>query len=495
MENTLRITLTPQLSFIQGRFSPSLSNHVLSIASGYVKEENLPKVRSLDLPLTFIGDYQYSFCKVDEALMTLPTGLMPRVTSLFNKLGVKYELDSRIEVLSIGEESDKTLWDHQKELVETALERKRGILKSPTSSGKSFVIGEITYRTQPANVLITCSGVPLLWQLRKEIAQYLGKDIEEIGQIGDKVFNPKQVTVALPMTLNSRLKKNCPEVIDYLNSIRVWIADECHSVGTPSYTTISSYLNNTTFRIGLSATTEREDGLTLLIEALLGPKIASISEKRMINEGKIKEPRFEFIQSPPTYIPANLLKQDYNHFVYNKMYDWAIVNNDGRNRQAVEIVKSHLSQSTFPIVLIVRKVGTTSKGTTSHADILQYLLKQEGIDFSVIHGQTPKKELKTYLSDLAECKIRGIIAGPGIFKEGLSINTIGALVFMAAGSSSIEFIQRVGRALRLFEGKDNPVIYDFMDPYPAFKSQSTKRMEIARKTYPNSSIQIRSISV
>lgn len=493
--DTLTINITPQFSYIQGKISPSLSNYVLTTVSAYVKEETLAKVKTLDLPLTMIDDYQYSLCKVDESLITLPSGLLPRVTSLFNKLGIEYSLNNLIPPLELQPGSSKKLWDHQKELVETALERKRGILKSPTSSGKSYVIGEISYQTQHTKILITCSGVPLLWQLRREIAAYLGKErTDEIGQIGDKLFEPRQITVALPMTLNSRLKKKCPEMIEYLKSVQVWIADECHSVGTPSYANISNFLVNTTYRIGLSATTEREDGLTLLIEALLGPKIASISEKRMIREGKIKEPCFEFLQSPDTYIPANLLKQDYNHFIYNKLYNWAIVNNDGRNRQAVQIVKEHLASSEFPIVLIVRKVGTTSKNTASHADILQYLLKEQGIDFSVIHGQTPKKELKEQLGKLSRCEIPGIIAGPGIFKEGLSINTIGALVFMAAGSSSIEFIQRVGRALRLFEGKDNPVIYDFLDPYPIFKSQSTKRMDIARRTYPNSSLRIRNLS-
>lgn len=492
--DALAINITPQFTYIQGKISPSLGNYVLTTTSAYVKEEALAKVRSLDLPITMVDEYQYSLCKVDESLITLPTGLLPRVTSLFNKLGIQYKLNNTIPPLELQAGSSKSLWDHQEELVHAAFERKRGILKSPTSSGKSFVIGEISYRTQHTNVLITCSGVPLLWQLRKEMASYLGKEESEIGQIGDKLFEPRQVTIALPMTLNSRLKKQCPKVIEYLASVRVWIADECHSVGTPSYTNISNYLVNTTYRVGLSATTEREDGFTLLIEALLGPKIASISEKRMIREGRIKEPRFEFLQSPDTYIPAGLLKQDYNHFVYNKLYNWAIVNNEGRNQLAVQVVKNHLATSDFPIVLIVRKVGTTTKNTASHADILQYLLKDKGIDFSVIHGQTPKKELKEHLDKLSQRQIPGIIAGPGIFKEGLSINTIGALVFMAAGSSSIEFIQRVGRALRLFEGKESPVIYDFLDPYPIFKGQSNKRMDIARKTYPNSPMSIRPLT-
>jgi hypothetical protein len=58
---------------------------------------------------------------------------------------------------------------------------------------------------------------------------------------------------------------------------------------------------------------------------------------------------------------------------------------------------------------------------------------------------------------------------------------------MAAGGKGgvdgVSMIQKVGRALRVKEGKRNPPIIDFVDPQGWFHSQSKARIRIATDTY------------
>lgn len=177
----------------------------------------------------------------------------------------------------------------------------------------------------------------------------------------------------------------------------------------------------------------------------------------------------------------------YSNWIYNQAYNAVIVKNKKRNELIVDIAERCIAEGNGPVVILVKKVGTTvSKGgktSISHAALIQEITSDRGIDFPILHGGLSKAEQESILQGVSDSSIKGIIASEKLLGVGISIKSLAYLILGLAGSNDKDLIQRVGRMLRIYEGKSRPQIYDFIDNQSWFKSQSAKRMETLRATY------------
>ncbi len=67
-----------------------------------------------------------------------------------------------------------------------------------------------------------------------------------------------------------------PKTLNYLSSINFAIVDESHHCGAEGYVNVFKALVNTKYRLGTTATAQREDGKAPVMFSLLGPVIYSI---------------------------------------------------------------------------------------------------------------------------------------------------------------------------------------------------------------------------
>lgn len=185
-----------------------------------------------------------------------PTGLLPLAMKKLKREKVEYEIiDGRpgfapIELLPLNVTYD--LEDYQIEAMEALLKWKRGICEISTRAGKTAIGVACTQRLN-LKTLFLVPTKDLLDQTKTEFKKMAGIDV---GLIGDSKFDPKQVTVAIINTFNSRLKiKNeaQQECVEYLNSIQFLIIDEVHGISR-MHTNVAKYLKNCLYRLGLSAT-------------------------------------------------------------------------------------------------------------------------------------------------------------------------------------------------------------------------------------------------
>lgn len=371
---------------------------------------------------------------------------------------------------------------HQREAVVACSAHKRGIVKAPTGSGKSWIIGELTRRL-PSPILITVPTRLLLHQMKRDIIEYwerVGVEGPNIALIGDGHMDSGStgVTIAIPDSLHR------DSLVEWLPTVRTLIADEVHTCANPTFYRVAAQLINREYSIGMSAT-PWTNGLDALLEGLFGPRIVDISEESMIEGGIIMKPIIRFYRAPGAYAPPALLKRPFSHWVYNLLYDHLIVKNVGRNNLIVRLVSEYVKEGNGPVVVLVNKVGTSSKKGKglSHAVLLDELLQRQGISMPIIHGSTPAALRDKALRDLAEHSIPGIIAGPKLLSAGVSIKSIGYVVLAGAGSTDSTLIQRIGRALRVQEGKERPIIADFIDTCSYFVGQSQKRMAAVQAVY------------
>jgi len=100
-----------------------------------------------------------------------------------------------------------------------------------------------------------------------------------------------------------------------------------------------------------------------------------------------------------------------------------------------------------------------------------------GNSVELITGEVDIKKRTELLDSMRYGDLRIIIA-TSLADEGLDIPRLDALITAGAGKSNTRILQRVGRVLRLFQGKQDPIIVDFYDNVKYMQGQTLKRIQI-----------------
>jgi len=156
------------------------------------------------------------------------SGFIKTVLMFFTGLREKPEVISSVSKYICNDTSvSDILYAHQKKIVTKCLKNKWGVVKSPTSSGKSYTIAELVRKlaNDGLKVLVTVPTISLLDQLTKDIHDFRklhGCESIEIGQVGNGKYDFKDVTVGIPNSLS-----NLDKTEEYLNTVDALISDEC----------------------------------------------------------------------------------------------------------------------------------------------------------------------------------------------------------------------------------------------------------------------------
>lgn len=336
-------------------------------------------------------------------------------------------------------------YDYQEKAIQQMIKSKRGILNARCGSGKSIMALEIIRRIGYKSLII-CHTTELLNQFKDYLINDLGLKKGEYGIIAaGKVEIGSLVTIALRQTLVK---------IDLLQYKYEWgtiIVDECHNIaGNVTY--VSQYqkiLNNLSseYRIGLTATAFRHDGLTNCMFSLIN-KIKAVVDENDIADKIIKA------QIKPIYtkyeIPIYATKSD-GTLDYTKMPTCMAEDKD-RNELILDLLKEN--ENNYCLILSDRLVG------------LQYLRDKLGKGLLIDGSQTSKKAKKE--REEAINKIRNkeehyLFATLQLAREGLDIRPLNRLFLIAPTKNNAVLIQSVGRVERRDDGKETPIVYDFVD--------------------------------
>jgi superfamily II DNA or RNA helicase len=79
---------------------------------------------------------------------------------------------------------------------------------------------------------------------------------------------------------------------------------------------------------------------------------------------------------------------------------------------------------------------------------------------------------KAVKEGICRCLIASTIAD-----EGLDLPILDTLILAGGGKSSTRAFQRVGRVIRLFEGKEKAIVFDFIDYTPMLRRHSRARQK------------------
>lgn len=392
----------------------------------------------------------------DGDTLVLPYGCLNTVLRLgecevINDLPAPKEVDFGCSV---------PLYDYQEAAKEAMLKAYYGILQSPAGSGK----------TQVGIALAAALGRKTLWlthtrdllsQSKNRAEQYMSPSLT--GTITEgRVQIGKAITFATVQTMCNLDLGRYRDVWDCI------IVDECHRVaGTPtSVTQFSRVLNSLAARhkYGLSATVHRADGMIAATYALLGQIAyqvpdAAVAEKVMTVS----------VLPRPTHqgLSREFLDTD-GTIIYAKLVNFLADRYDRNELIAADLVEN---RDHYNLILSDR---------LSH---LEYLMKHLPRDLReqavMVDGKMTSKKAKAMreqaIEDMRQGRKRYLFATYSLAKEGLDIPRLDRLYLATPQKDYAVITQSIGRIARTFEGKAEPVVYDYVDEGVQYLVRSYKK--------------------
>ena len=403
-----------------------------------------------------------------------PQGLLGNVLDVIEAHRLKVEIKYMYECPFLDFSSSlpmtgAKLRNYQEEAIEKALEAQRGIIQVATGGGKTVIASGLIAKLN-APTLFMVHTRDLLYQAKSSFEDILGVPI---GQIGDGVVDPHQITVATTQSIAMYMGIKCniedktenmtlcgdrSEIVaEVVNNTKLVIWDEVHRIACDMACAVADIIN-APYRIGLSASPWRDDGCDMMMHGAIGPVIYRLSASDLISMGYLVKPTI-VMQSMTDISTA---------FEYASIYKQQVVDNKMRNQWIVEKAIKEVGVGR-PTLILVKQI--------SHGRTLQKMLKQQWGDVDFLSGKDSSFYRKTTIEKMKEGSIDILIAST-IADEGLDIPRIASVILAGGGKSSTKALQRVGRALRLYEGKKEAIIYDIWDQSPYLKEQGLKREEI-----------------
>ena len=393
--------------------------------------------------------------------LILPYGTLKQIVPMINYVNTDFK-----EPESVYYGEPIPLYPYQEKAVREAISGLYGILESKAGSGKTQM-GIALIREYGRKALWLTHTIDLLNQSRDRALQYMDKDL--IGTItAGKVDIGKGVTFATVQTL-SKL-----DLSQYKDMWDVIIVDECHRVcGSPTQLSMfSKVLNSLSARhkYGLSATVHRADGMIKATKALLGDIVYSVPDDAIAD--KVMQVG---IKPVGTGIKINrrCLNTD-GTLNYTKLINYLCEDFDRMNVIHDAIVK----EKDHSCLILSDRL--------EHLENLMQLLPPTMKPYAVmVSGKmTTKKgklEREKAIEDMREGKKKYLFATYSLAKEGLDIPCLDRLFLTTPQKDYAVITQSIGRIARTFDGKTEPIAYDFVDDIGYLVKSYKKRCSTYKK--------------
>ena len=330
------------------------------------------------------------------------------------------------------------------------------IIQADTGSGKTFlaikameVIGKKTLIVIPKSDLID--------QWVKEIVAHTDIPRERIGtgQLGSIEWEDKDVVVALVHTLVLDREKPM-----FKRQFGLVVFDEVHSSVPPiSFNSVAS-LFPAKYRLGISATPSRRDGLHILNDWHIGETTLYMGKSKKMPSKIISVPyNSSFSKEPPphldTMVKRGIILKQIEEDKARTVFICKFILKAYKAEDRRILVLADRTKILLDIARILEKNGVVKKDVGYYCKSLRFPgVDKKGKNKDIVKS-VPKDE---QIRAAKECKV--ILGTYGFASTGTNIPTLSVLM-LATPQSSVK--QSVGRIERFLEGKKQPLVFDFVD--------------------------------
>lgn len=407
----------------------------------------------------------------------IPRGLQDELWENIKQADIDYEMeDERQQGRKINVDFKGELRPEQDKALKELIKYDNGILHAATAFGKTVVSSAIIAQKK-INTLIILESSALIEQWKEALEKFLnineglptyetktGRVRKRKSLIGTLQGAHDSMTGIIDIAMAGSLCKK-GKYHKMMNEYGLVLIDECHHSASE---TIANVLKEVKAKYvyGVTATPKRGDGLEKINYMLIGPIRYSYTAKEKAKEQGIQHlvyPRFTRTVPPRGVITDKMHP--------NEAYE-IIHNNDVRDEQIIEDVKNCVAAGRTPVVLSRYK---------DHSEKFYERLKNYADHVFLMTGNNSKKEHRKILEQMHQVDKNEsliLIATGSLVGEGFDFPRLDTL-FMATPVSFRGVVEQyAGRLNRDYAGKENVIIYDYVDNHiPMFNNMYMKRLK------------------
>jgi superfamily II DNA or RNA helicase len=373
-----------------------------------------------------------------------------------------------LPVRSVLYQSHIELYPYQEIAVESVLRAKNGVLVSPCGSGKTQMALELIARIGGRALWLTHTG-ELLTQSMDRAKSCYDLSHDAYGTItAGKVNIGSAITFATVQTMANI------DIKQYANEWDVVIVDECHkAIGTPTkimqfYKVLSNL--SARYKIGVTATPKRADGLERCMYALIGDIIHTIPKeevKRYTCPVRVEKRETGYKPNLDVVLAGD------GTIVYSDLIKDLTEDEKRNGKIASDVVDLIWNRCGGRVLVLSDRV--------EHLAVLRQGICEELPEDKVkqlkalSNSKKAREERRQILKDLNDGKINVVLATYALAKEGLDVPKLDYVVFATPQKDETTVVQSAGRVGRKAEGKEFGTVIDYVDDFGLLLGYSKKR--------------------
>jgi superfamily II DNA or RNA helicase len=357
--------------------------------------------------------------------------------------------------------SSLVLRDYQEEALRKWIDANmRGCIVLPTGSGKTILGIKAIEHLNLASIVVVPT-LDLLDQWVKALARAFSIREDDIGRIGGGQDNLSALTV---ITYDSAYMR--ANAIG--NRFALIVFDEVHHLPAEGYRSIAEQFASP-YRLGLTATIEREDNLHTHLPLLVGGVVYTARVKELVEKEYLapytierryikldEDERIEYEKNYKIYVDA--LRELGLHYGINGFKRLIMLSS--RNKLAREALLARnkalsIAFNSRAKLDELREILAEYRDSkiiifTQYNDLVYAIAKEFLIPF--ITHKTGLEERRDVLQGFKDGRYKAIVTSK-VLDEGIDVPDADVGVIVSGTGSNREFIQRLGRLLRSRDGK------------------------------------------
>ena len=371
----------------------------------------------------------------------------------------------------------------------------RGCVILPTGAGKT-AIGIKAIEKVNASTLVVVPTIDLMEQWLNNISKYLSINDNNqqnipMGKLGGGIDNLQAITVA---TYDSAYLR----ASSIGNQFKLIIFDEVHHLPAPGYRSIAEQFI-APYRLGLTATIEREDDLHKLIPYLTGGVVFRLGSQKLSDQKYLAEYVVDRIQ-------VNLTPEEQKEYQNNHLKFLTNLKQLGFNVPSMYnlkrlIMMSNKNKIAREAILARNKANEIALNSKAKIDELQKILQQNKNTKTIIFTQnnkmvydlsnlflipcitykTVKEERLDVLNGFKSGKYNAVVTSR-VLDEGIDVPDAELGIIMSGTGSGRELIQRLGRILRPKQNGRKARLIELVSKHTRETNISAKRITALKKT-------------
>jgi len=423
-----------------------------------IKNPDYVKKKRMGINRFACGPEYIKLCQEKNGILIIPRGFYARLYEITgNNLQI---VDERKLCPYIEFHRTPKLRDYQIPALELARAWQQGCLIMPCGAGKTTTAMGIVADLMQPTLWITHT-MDLLNQSMNCAIETLGLTGRQIGIIqAENMSIGSHMTFATVQTLSKR------DLSGIKNKFGCIIVDESHLVykDAAKARMFESVISQfpAYYRFGLTASEFRSDGLIETMFHVIGPKFYEVTQD---------DPRLQVVVPEVRFIPTQFTyeKDDDEEMLNTARLISEMADNPDRN-QIIMNVLYEIGPNDYCIVL---------GDSLDHLRKMKERVVRQGARAAFVCGDTSKAERERIMSSMRNGMYNFLFATYQLAKLGLDIPRLNRLVLMTPKKDNTSIQQSVGRIMRPFEGKNQPIVYDIYDEQmPLLRSWARERVRV-----------------